>query len=114
MNKKMLTRKIRKKRVRAKVFGTKTIPRISVSATLKHTTVQLIDDENGVTLCASTDLKIKEKMTKIEKAEKIGTEIAEKAKTLKINKAVFDRGYKLYHGRVKALAEAARKAGLTF
>lgn len=114
MNKKMINRKIRKNRVRAKVFGTTQIPRLSVSATLKHINAQLINDETGTTICSSSDLKIKEKMTKIQKAEKVGLELGELAKTLKIKNVVFDRGYKLYHGRVKALAEAARKSGLTF
>jgi large subunit ribosomal protein L18 len=114
MNKKYVNRQIRKNRVRAKVSGSALIPRMSVSASLLHIRVQLIDDTKGLTLCESSDLALKEKMTKVQKAEKVGTELAEKAKALKIKEVVFDRGFKLYHGRVKACADAARKAGLTF
>lgn len=114
MNKISKNRQIRKARVRTKISGTPEIPRMSVSVSLSHIRVQLIDDTKSVTLCSASDLAIKDKMTKTQKAEKIGTEIATKAKTLKISKVVFDRGYKLYHGRVKALADAARKAGLSF
>jgi large subunit ribosomal protein L18 len=109
----MNTNKIsQKRRIRAKISGTAEIPRLSVSTSLMHIQAQIIDDSKGVTLCAATD--IKEKGTKTEKAERVGTAVAEKAKGLKIKKVVFDRGTRIYHGRVKALAEAARKAGLEF
>jgi large subunit ribosomal protein L18 len=114
MNNKLINRKIRKNRVRAKVSGTAETPRLSVSVTLKHITAQLIDDQAGKTLCSAGDLKITGKTTKSKKAEQVGTEIAEKAKALKIKSVVFDRGFKLYHGRIKSLADAARKAGLVF
>lgn len=102
----------RKRRVRAKISGTTEIPRLSVSASLAHIQAQIIDDSKSITLCAANDSK--EKGTKTEKAAKVGAEIAGKAKELKIKKVVFDRGSRIYHGRVKALAEAARKAGLDF
>lgn len=105
---------LRKNRVRAKVAGTAEVPRLSVNASLSFIRAQIIDDINRKTLAAVSDLKTKEKMTKTARAEKVGTEIAEAAKKAGIKKVVFDRGSKLYHGRVKALAEAARKAGLEF
>lgn len=112
--KKQLNRKIRKNRIRAKVKGTNSMPRMSVSSSLSHVRVQIIDDTKGVTLCAADDLGIKDKKTKTEKAIMVGEMIAEKAQKAGIKAVVFDRGYKLYHGRVKALADAARKKGLKF
>lgn len=105
---------LRKRRVRAKISGTTEIPRLSVHASVAHISAQLIDDVKGVTIAAATDVRIKEKATKTEKATKVGTEIAEAAKKAGVKKVVFDRGSKIYHGRVKAVAEAARKAGLEF
>lgn len=95
-------------------MGTTGVPRLCVNVTLAHSRAQLIDDTNGTTLCEASDLVIKEKLTKLQKAEKVGTSLGEKAKTLKIKTVVFDRGHKLYHGRVKAIADAARKQGLEF
>lgn len=111
---KNLARKKRKLKVRAKIYGTKEIPRLSVSASLSHIRAQIINDEEGKTLCQSSDLSIKDKATKTEKAKKVGEDLAEKAGKLNVKKVVFDRGSKLYHGRVKALADAARKKGLEF
>ncbi len=108
------SKQIRKNRVRAKIKGTESIPRLSVHASLTHTRAQLINDLNGQTLAFADDLKITEKMTKTAKAAKVGEAIAAAAQKAKIKKVVFDRGAKLYHGRVKALAEAARAAGLDF
>lgn len=113
MNKK-INQKLRKKRVRAKIAGTAEIPRLSVSSSLLHIRAQIIDDEKGITLCFADDLNIKEKLTKTEKAQIVGEEIAKKTKEKKIDRVVFDRGYRIYHGRVRTLAEAARKAGLKF
>lgn len=104
----------RKRRVRAKISGTPEVPRLSVSASLSHIRAQVIDDTTGKTLAYASDEKNKEKKTKTEKAEVVGAEVAALAKKAGIKKVVFDRGAKLYHGRVKALAEAARKAGLEF
>lgn len=111
---KNLNRELRRKRVRSKIFGTSETPRLAVSVSLSHVRAQLIDDNKGVTLCSADDFKIKDKKTKTEKAGIVGQEIAKIALDKGIKKIVFDRGYKLYHGRVKALAEAARKAGLEF
>jgi large subunit ribosomal protein L18 len=111
---KNLNRELRRKRVRSKIIGSAETPRLSVSVSLSHVRVQLIDDNKGVTLCAADDFKIKEKKTKTEKAAMVGELIAKAAKEKNIKKVVFDRSFKLYHGRVRALAEAARKAGLEF
>ena len=100
-------------RVRAKVSGTAAIPRLSVYRSLKHIFVQLIDDVNGRTIASAKDTDIKgSKMTKTEVAAAVGKLIAEKAQVAKVSQAVFDRGQFQYHGRVKAVAEAAREAGL--
>lgn len=105
---------LRSRRVRAKISGTNLVPRLSVFASLAHVQAQIIDDQNRKTLVSASDLKMKEKMTKTQKATKVGEEIAEKAVKLGIKSVVFDRGPKLYHGRVKALAEGARSKGLKF
>lgn len=110
----MNNKDLRKRRIRAKIVGKTKVPRLSVRATLGHIYAQIIDDVNGKTVCAASDLNLKEKVTKIEKAEKVGTEIANAAKKVNIKKVVFDRGAKLYHGRIKAVADAARKNGLEF
>lgn len=109
-------RQKRHKRVREHVFGTVERPRLSVYRSTAHIYAQLIDDEKQVTLCSSStvakgiDLKGK---TKTEAAEIVGRNIAERARAIGIEKAVFDRGGYLYIGRVKALAEGARSGGLT-
>ena len=103
----------RHKRIRSRVSGTHEIPRLAVFRSNRFITAQLIDDVKNVTLAAATDLKAK-KGTKVERAEAVGKAIAEAAKVKKITKVVFDRGGFLYAGRVKALADAARKGGLTF
>ena len=92
-------------------------PRLSVHRSNKNISVQLIDDVNGVTLASASsmekDLGVVGK-NNIEAATKVGAAIAERAKKAGVDKVVFDRGGFLYHGRVKALAEAAREAGLSF
>lgn len=108
------SRKKRQKRVKAKIFGTKEVPRLSVYRSLQYLYVQLIDDENQRTLIGMTDRNIKgEKLTKTKKAEVLGKELAKKALEMKLKRVIFDRGGNSYFGRVKALAEAARKEGLT-
>lgn len=102
----------RQKRVRAKVSGTPDCPRLSVYRSLNHIYAQLIDDVNGKTIASANDSEIKEGKSKIEKATAVGKVIAEKAIAKKIEKAVFDRGMFKYHGRVKAVADGAREAGL--
>ena len=105
----------RHKRVRDKVYGTKDIPRLNVFRSAKNITVQLIDDENGNTLVSASSMELKLKNGgNIEAAKQVGAEIAKKAKKAKITKVVFDRGGYSYHGRVEALADAARENGLEF
>ncbi len=104
--------------MRAKVKGTAKRPRLSVFRSNKHIYAQLIDDEKGKTLMSVNDLSLKsagkKSGKKSEIAKIIGQEIAKKAEEKKIKKVVFDRaGYK-YHGRIKAVAEGAREAGLEF
>ena len=103
----------RRKRIRAKISGTSSRPRLSVFKSNAFIYAQLIDDENGKTLAASSSLK-SEKGTKTELAEKVGGEIAKLAKAKGISKVVFDRGGFNYTGRVRSLAEGARKGGLEF
>ncbi len=100
-------------RVRKNISGTADRPRMSVFRSNKRIYVQLIDDLAGVTL-ASAFSASDEKMTKTESSKAVGKAIAEKAKEAGIESVVFDRNGYLYHGRVKALAEAAREAGLKF
>lgn len=106
----------RKIRVRSKIKSGSSRPRLSVHRSSKHISAQIIDDQKGITLVASSSLKLKSKtkITKIETAKAVGVALAKAAKLKKITKVVFDRGSYQYHGRVKALAEAVRKAGLKF
>ena len=110
-------RKARHDRVRSKIHGTSAVPRLNVFRSNSNIFAQIIDDEAGITLVSASsldkDLKI-ENGSNIEAATKVGEAIAEKAKKAKITEVVFDRGGYLYHGRVKALAEAARNKGLEF
>lgn len=103
-------------RIRKIVSGTATRPRLSVFRSNKEIYAQLIDDTTGTTLASASSLGDKEahKGNKVEQATLIGKKIAEAAKAAKIESVVFDRGGYLYHGRVKALAEAARENGLKF
>jgi large subunit ribosomal protein L18 len=114
LTQKMNSMQMRKKRVRAAINGTKERPRLSVHISLSHVNAQLIDDTTSTTLIYVTSVGRKLTGTMTEKAATIGTELAKKSKTAGINKVVFDRGSKLYHGRVKALADAARAGGLEF
>ena len=110
-------RKARHARVRAKVSGTPEVPRLNVFRTNQNIFAQIIDDTKGTTLVSASsidkDLKLANG-SNIEAATKVGELIAKRAKEAKIKKVVFDRGGYLYHGRVKALAEAARANGLEF
>ena len=103
----------RAKRVRSVIQGTSERPRMSVHRSLSHISVQLIDDVAGTTLAFASDKEIK-KGTKTDKSIEVGKLIAAKAKDKKISKVIFDRGSFRYHGRVKALADAAREAGMQF
>lgn len=104
------------KRIRSKVAGTPERPRLAVYRSLNHIYAQVIDDSKGQTVvaAASTEKTLKGSGGNLEGAKLIGKAVAERAKGKGIGKVVFDRGGYLYHGRVKALAEAAREAGLEF
>ena len=106
----------RQKRVRAKVTGTEARPRLCVSRSISNIYAQLIDDTKGVTIASAStlDKEVKTKASNIEAAKEVGTLIAKRAAEKKIETVVFDRNGYLYHGKVKALAEAAREAGLKF
>lgn len=110
---------IRHKRVRSKVSGTENCPRLNVYRSLNEIYAQIIDDTKGVTLTSASSrdkelVKKAEKMSKSEQAALVGKTIAEKAIKLGIKEVVFDRGGYVYIGRVKALADGAREAGLKF
>lgn len=105
----------RRARIRSRVSGTPERPRLSVKITQLHITAQIIDDQHGRTLVSATTIGAKDaKGTMTERATYIGNHIATAAKAKKIKQVVLDRNGKLYHGRVHALAEAARQAGLEF
>ena len=102
-------------RVRAKISGTPECPRLSVFRSNKHIEAQIIDDVKGVTLVSASSVSLKlENGGNVEGAKLVGAKIAELAKAKKISKVVFDRGGYIYHGRVAALADAAREGGLKF
>jgi large subunit ribosomal protein L18 len=111
---KLANRDQRKRRIRSTVTGTAARPRLSVNVSNMHVSAQIIDDTAHKTLAAVTTVGAKQTGTLTDKAAWVGGEIAKKAKTAKIKSIVFDRSGKLYHGRIKALAEAARKEGLEF
>lgn len=102
----------RHRRVRARISGTAKRPRLSIRKTVKHIHAQLIDDTTGQTLVHLTDAKFKG--TKSARAAAVGQALAAAAKGKKITRIVFDRGGSKFHGRIKALADAARTAGLIF
>lgn len=114
---KQLMRQKRHKRVRAKIQGTKKIPRLCVFRSNKHIYAQLIDDTSGKTIVSASDIKLKGKKKlkgKTQVAHEIGKLIAKNALEKNIEKIIFDRaGYK-YHGRIKAIADGARESGLKF
>ena len=114
-------RRIRRKmHIRKKIYGTAERPRLTVFKSLSHIYVQIVDDTTGNTLVSTSTIdkevkvQLNEKNTKIEQSKIIGTAIAKKAIANNINIVSFDRNGYLYHGRVKALAESAREAGLQF
>ena len=106
----------RKRNIRSRLHGSAERPRLTVYISQKHITAQLIDDDKSHTLASATTVGHGEKMNgpMKDKAAQIGETIAKKAKKAKITRVVFDRNGRLYHGRVKALADAARKEGLEF
>ncbi|MEA3449881.1 MAG: 50S ribosomal protein L18 [Patescibacteria group bacterium] len=115
-NKKKLNSRIRRhNRVRAKISGTGVRPRLSVFKSNSSIYLQLIDDRNGKTLVSANVKEVRKKdLNKTEQAAELGKLIAEKAKKEKIDVVVFDKGPYKYHGRVKAVADAARESGLKF
>ncbi|HOF50534.1 MAG TPA: 50S ribosomal protein L18 [Candidatus Colwellbacteria bacterium] len=102
----------RQARTRSKIRGTAAMPRLSVKRGNRNIFLQAIDDVKGVTLVSASTKELDLKGTKSEKAMKLGELIAEKAKKIGVSKMVFDRGAYKYHGRVKNVAEGARKGGL--
>ncbi len=120
VNNKVKTRLRRKGHIRKHVFGTPERPRLAVYRSLGHIYAQLIDDQQNHSLIAVSDLtpdiksKVKKGVTKIDKSVMVGELIAQRAQAKNIKAVVFDRGGFKYHGRIKALADAARKAGLEF
>ncbi|MEG2310429.1 MAG: 50S ribosomal protein L18 [Clostridia bacterium] len=110
------TRAVRQKRVRAKVRGTNEKPRLCVFRSLNNISAQLIDDTKQITLVSASTLdeEVKIKASNIEAAKEVGTIIAKRAREKDIKTVVFDRNGYLYHGKVEALANAAREAGLEF
>ncbi len=105
----------RANRTRSRLHGTAERPRLSVFISNRHVSAQIIDDDSGKTLAyASTANGKTAKANLTDQSAAIGSQIAEAAKAKKITKVVFDRGAKLYHGRIKALADAAREKGLEF
>jgi large subunit ribosomal protein L18 len=109
-----LARRRRQQRVRKQLAGTTARPRLNVFRSLNNIYVQVIDDSQGVTVTSASSLDIKVKGNKTEQAEAVGKLLAERALDAGIKEVVFDRGGYKYHGRVKALAEASREAGLKF
>ncbi len=107
-------RQIRHARVRKKVFGTSVKPRLCVYRSTNYIYAQIIDDINGTTLCASSSLALKTEGSKTQAAKAVGADIAQKALKLGLSEVVFDRGGYIYTGRVAALADGAREAGLKF
>lgn len=104
----------RKRRVRKKVSGTPDQPRLNVRRSLNHIYAQIIDDINGKTLAEASSVSLKIPGGNAEAAKKVGAKLAEAAKKSKIESVQFDRNGRLFHGRVKALADAAREGGLKF
>ena len=112
---KNVSRVRRHARVRAKISGTAEAPRLCVYRSNKNIEAQLIDDVKGITLVSSSSMSLRlANGSNVEAAAKVGTDIAEKAVAKGLKKVVFDRSGYIYHGRIKALAEAAREAGLEF
>lgn len=117
MNSKLVQRQKIRYRIRKKIAGTAVKPRLSVFRSNAEIYAQLIDDDNAVTLAATSSRDkdiVAQKVTKIEKSKLVGAAIARKAIELGLTAVVFDRGGNLYHGRVKSVADGAREAGLQF
>jgi large subunit ribosomal protein L18 len=109
-----VNRSKRHRRVRVRLVGTPERPRLSVFRSLNHVYAQLIDDSGSRTLAAASTVGLKAKGNGVAEAAEVGKAIAARAKAAGVSSVVFDRGGFLYHGRIKALADAAREAGLEF
>lgn len=107
-------RKLRHYRVRSKISGTSFVPRINVFKSNSHFYAQIIDDEKGTTLVSSSTVQLKISGSNIETAIKVAKDLAVKAKKANIEKVVFDRSGYIYHGKVKAFADALREEGINF
>lgn len=114
MDSKVYKRKRIHLRIRKKIKGTATKPRLAVSRSNKNISCQLIDDVNSVTIASAASKDVSDFSGKIDQAKKVGSLIADRAKNSGISEVKFDRGGFLFHGRIKALADAAREAGLNF
>ena len=117
MDSKLIQRQKIRYRIRKKIAGTSTTPRLSVFRSNTEIYAQLIDDDNGFTLASSSSKEkdiVAQKVVKIEKSKLVGISIAKKAIELGITTCVFDRGGNLYHGRIKSVADGAREGGLKF
>jgi large subunit ribosomal protein L18 len=115
MQKRQIKRQKIHRKIRMKISGTKTCPRLCVFRSNKHIYAQLIDDENGKVLASVSDIKAKLKESaKVNHAMEIGKMIAKEALVKKIEKVVFDRGGFIFHGKIKAVADGAREGGLKF
>lgn len=115
LNRKKVRQRIHR-RIRKKVSGNANCPRLAVSYSNQHIYAQIIDDVAGVTLCAASSLDkgLENAASNQATAQKVGELVASRAKDANISKVVFDRGGHLYHGKIKALADSAREAGLQF
>ncbi|MBT3293553.1 50S ribosomal protein L18 [Candidatus Peregrinibacteria bacterium] len=113
LSKKSIGRQARQRRIRSRITGTATRPRMSVFRSLMQMSVQIIDDEAGKTIVSASTKELGAKPN-LEGAAKLGEAVAKKAADAKIKTVVFDRSGYRYHGRIQQLAEAARKAGLKF
>ena len=102
------------KKIRSRVAGTGERPRLCVFRSNRYMYAQIIDDVRGVTLASASDISLNDKITKVERAKVVGKKLADEAKKNNITTVVFDRGGFSYRGRVAALAEGAREAGLNF
>ncbi len=112
MSDKLKKRLKRTRRVRAKIFGTSKVPRLSIFRSNKRVYAQVIDDQKGVTIAAASDFAIKNNLTKVEKAKIVGVTLGKKLAKMGIKTVRFDRGGFLFHGRVKSLAEGVKSAGI--
>ena len=104
----------RKYRIRKRIVGTAERPRLTVRPTLKHIYAQVVDDATGKTLASSSSVQLKITGGTVDAAKAVGKAIAESAQAASLTRVSFDRNGRLYHGRIKALADAAREAGLEF